>query len=526
MSKRVRRAARHRREPGVLDRILATPQLARVVPQLQPEVLHRVIQHCGLEECGELVALATPDQLARVFDLDLWRPAAPGGDGLFDADRFGKWLEVLLDAGVASAAAKLAAMDSALVAAALLEHIRVIDPVAITPYITLEGEQANPGYWLDDDLCCEVAGYVISPKRDAFLGSITSVLNALADAHASYFNRVMRTCCRLSNSRPEVDGPDDLPTVAEQAMFDLAFDREARRDPQGYVTPAEARAFLQTARHLDLRQRSVPPRDPLTHAYFRDNAHAEPAAEAPPEAVATLVDLLREAGVVPRTPRRLLEGAPGSAPRLARVRAHLLFVHDRDPAAYAARNAELAYLANVIAAGATIQSRAVVAEEASNAALAVCNLGLESWPVAVSEDHLVDHDLVRVFQVGWTVLHEDVCMYTAGALVDVLTSSHSADRDVHVALETLRRTLTKYWRAGTPWHARNALEVIAILDTPAWAALLGLIDELPTLHAAVDASLTATTSRIDASAFEFISERSQIDRVREFMLQLPQRLSS
>ena len=60
---------------GLLDRILDTPHLAQVVPRLQPELLHRVIQTCGLEDCGELVALATPEQLARIFDLDLWRAA-------------------------------------------------------------------------------------------------------------------------------------------------------------------------------------------------------------------------------------------------------------------------------------------------------------------------------------------------------------------------------------------------------------------------------------------------------------------
>ena len=83
----------------LLDRILDAPHLARVVPQLPPQVLHRVIQHCGLEDCGELVALLTPEQLARVFDLDLWRAAQPGMDEQFDADRFGVWIEVLVESG-------------------------------------------------------------------------------------------------------------------------------------------------------------------------------------------------------------------------------------------------------------------------------------------------------------------------------------------------------------------------------------------------------------------------------------------
>ena len=71
-------------------------------------MLHRVIQRCGLEDCGELVALATPDQLAAVFDLDLWRAGRPGLDEQFDADRFGLWLEVLMESGASVAAQTLA----------------------------------------------------------------------------------------------------------------------------------------------------------------------------------------------------------------------------------------------------------------------------------------------------------------------------------------------------------------------------------------------------------------------------------
>src|SRR6185503_14705709 len=85
----------------LLDRILNTPRLEQVVPRLQPGLLHRVIQTCGLEDCGELVALATPEQLAHIFDLDLWRAAQPSLDEQFDADRFGVWIEVLLEAGAA-----------------------------------------------------------------------------------------------------------------------------------------------------------------------------------------------------------------------------------------------------------------------------------------------------------------------------------------------------------------------------------------------------------------------------------------
>ena len=58
-----------------LARLLDTPFLARVVPQLSPETLHQLIRYRGLDACGELVAAATPAQLTSLLDLDLWRHA-------------------------------------------------------------------------------------------------------------------------------------------------------------------------------------------------------------------------------------------------------------------------------------------------------------------------------------------------------------------------------------------------------------------------------------------------------------------
>jgi hypothetical protein len=532
MAKRVRRAqpppdSSPPERSDLLERILSTPHVARAVPQLPAQVLHRVIQHCGLADCGELVALASPGQLARVFDLDLWRPAAPGLDEQFDAGRFGTWLEVMVDAGVSSAAATLAAMEADLLAVGFVEHVRVFDAAAVAPYITLEGDLA-PGAAFADGERCEVGGYVVQAKRRDCWEAITAVLAAMAAAHADVFTRIMRGCCRQSNSRPEIDGLDDLLATSEQAMFDVARDREARRDAQGFVTPAQARAFLHRSRHIEIRTGTVPPPDPIARAYFRDADRVEPVQDAPVEAVAAIVDLLREAGVMPDAapPRRALLADPQPNARLARIRALLLFAYDHDPEASAMRSAELAYLANVIAAGASVQSRPMTAEEASNAALAVCNLGLDNWSGERPEDLLIRHDLVSVFQVGWTVLHEDVCMYAADTLVSILSSLRSGDGYVQPALDDLRVKLIKYCRAGSPWDAREALDVIAILDTPAWAALLGLIDQLPTLHAAVGASLAGTTRQIAPHAFEFISENAQIQQVREFMQRLPQHLCS
>ncbi len=49
---------------------------------------------------------------------------------------------------------------------------------------------------------------------------------------------------------------------------------------------------------------------------------------------------------------------------------------DINPVAYSTRTEELAYLASTPVAGCSVQARAFTEQEASDAALAICNLGL------------------------------------------------------------------------------------------------------------------------------------------------------
>ena len=109
-----------------LARLFDTPLLTRVAPHLAPETLHQLIRSRGLDACGELVTAMTPDQLTSVFDLDLWRNRQPGRDERFDEDRFGEWLELLVDTGDAGASA-LAAIDEDVVIAGLSRYIRVLE---------------------------------------------------------------------------------------------------------------------------------------------------------------------------------------------------------------------------------------------------------------------------------------------------------------------------------------------------------------------------------------------------------------
>jgi hypothetical protein len=101
-------------------------------------------------------------------------------------------------------------------------------------------------------------------------------------------------------------------------------------------------------------------------------------------------------------------------------------------------------------------------KEAWEAAIAVCNLGLENWPPlwipakSLPDDFLVNHDLVTVFQVGWTVLHKDVAMYATERLLEALAGLRCDDCNVQTGLDELRIELSTCCRSGMPWRALGA----------------------------------------------------------------------
>ena len=187
-------------------------------------------------------------------------------------------------------------------------------------------------------------------------------------------------------------------------------------------------------------------------------------------------------------------------------------VYDTNQVAYFARNRELAFLANTLLAGSSVFSRSFTAQEAWNAAVGICNLSLEIVPVR----SLVDHDLVTAFEAGWRLLHVDVSVFVAEHLIATLDELTSVDPEIQRDLYRLRRELLRHRDAGAPWRARDALDVVAILDMPAWACLCGLLGECPVLPAALTAILDRHAGSVSATAFECFTTSSQIARVHEF----------
>ena len=536
-----------------LARLLDAPHLPQIVAGLSPDLLHHVIRHHGLEACTALVAAATPQQVAAILDLDLWRPAEAGGDDRFDARRFGVWLEALMDEGEAVAAGILAKMDEPLAIAGLSHYVRVFDPGVFEPTDASDldwrertGRDFSPASWRPSDAIeCEVGGYVIRARTTDTWDAIVGLLVALADDHPECFHALMQGCRQLSDSMPEADGLDDLLLAPEQALHDMASEREQRRTRQGYVTPGDARAFLEMARQPRARAAGVTSTSAIAAAYFRSLAGAseaaapapeqlEPAGDpdtaAPADAIAESMEavagLLAEAGVAPFEPRALLGAGAADATVIAPLQPLMAHLHDANPAAYLARNQELSFLANALLAGCSVYDRPLTIREGWDAAVGVCNIGLEAGPAlesiaAIPDTFLVDHDLVAAFEDGWRLLFQDVTLRTCDRLIATLAEVRHLDSEVARDLDRLRRTLTRHRRAGAPWRAQDALEPIAILDTPAWAGLCGLLSECPVLSDVLPAMLAGRVSAVSATSFTSFSTRAQIRLVHEFLDLLP-----
>ena len=428
-----------------LARLLDTPHLARLVPHLAPETLHQLIRYRGLDACGELVAAATPAQLKSVLDLDLWRSNQPGRDERFDEARFGEWIEFLVDSGGSAAARTVAAIDEPLVIAGLARYVRVFDHAAFAPAVSSDDEPFDVAVTPAGDLACEVGGYLVRARRADAWDAIVTLLLALDTDHRDYFHAVMRGCRRLSNSAPEIDGLDDLLDDPAQLLHDVELEREHRRTQRGYLTPADARAFLQMAKQAAdtsgrMRRRSTrssPPtsgrpttrkRHPPTAARNRQSPPSthRRAPQSPTRSTPSSICWLRLAWCQ-GGPRALLGGTTSQPPRLTLVQRLMEHVRDTDDTAHLARSREMAFLANTLMAGCSVQARPFTAQEASDAAIGICNLGLEHWPETLPETFLVDHDLVTAFEAGWAVLHQDVSLFVTDHLIGTLTDLQSVD---------------------------------------------------------------------------------------------------
>jgi hypothetical protein len=427
------------RASQLLSRILEQPDLVHGVRKLEPRAFHKLIDHIGLEDAGELIALATTQQLQQIFDEDLWRRERPGHDERFDADRFALWLEVMLEVGEDFVARKLTELPEDLVTLALHRHILVInlDELAVR-LAARRDDKTQLEKDLESALSHEFEGYQVLARHEEGWDAILGALVALDEKHHDFLYRILDRCSYASAELIEESGGLHNVLTSEQMLeSDAAAEREDRRATAGYVAPSAAASFLNLARATALAElERATTSDPLTRAYFRGYQPA-PASPGPaPRAESAhvpansdkLLRLLQDCEVLepPRpvsgaaqlTDGSAQDGAPDEEPPLTRALFALL---EREPQLHARRMQELSYLANVLVAGSSHAGKSFRPLDAAQAVLAVCNLGFEHLGSKTRGVELLrQHGADQLFRIGWHLLHHQVAIEAAKAVARVL----------------------------------------------------------------------------------------------------------
>ncbi len=453
--------------------LLDQPDLAARVRELPPRALARVVESIGLEDAAEIVALATSEQLLVVLDDDLWKSAAPGEDDRFDAARFLTWLEVLAEGGDRVVAEKLAGLPEDLLVLALHRHVLVFPLERLASEIDSaeDGELADKA--LSDHLHEELDDMILVARGhdgwDAILGAVL----ALDREHHALVVRVLSRCAALADDEiDEAGGLYDVLTREGALEDDVAGDREDRRAAEGFVAGSSAKSFLGLARRPLGDGAYV--RDVVTRAWFRDAGARAPSVPA----VGGAQRERRATDLLPPLP-----GEPAHEENALTRAMRELAAHD--VGVFAARSEELAYLANVLKAGAGHDGRHVREGEAVVGALATVALGLD----LMAGGRATDEDLTRIlvartadelFRRGFHALHTDVVLPAAARASEVLRgqAGDAADRrDFRRAADALAAAAAR----GEPWKERDALELLAARGPDAGEALAALVAELPRL---------------------------------------------
>ncbi|MBK7863856.1 MAG: hypothetical protein IPJ65_35665 [Archangiaceae bacterium] len=315
---------------AVLARVLESPELTLAVQGLPPAALGALVEKIGLEDAGELVAMATTEQVAAMLDEDLFAD----GDRL-DSDRFHLWLEVMLEGGDAFAAQRLAELDEDLLTLALHRLVLVADLQDVPRWLSSRAAEKA----LSSSLGDELGNYQLLARHPDRWDAVFAALLALDRDHGALLERVLARCAQLTAELIDEAGSLRDALNAEASLdADVHGARDDRRGERGFVAASDARAFLAAAR----RDRAVGPRDYVTAQYLRQAAQAAPVAPVSGPSAA-LLQALGEAGVVPGRPR-LPSGE--AAPRFVQA---LNALRDR-PALFAKAMSEVAYLCNVLVA--------------------------------------------------------------------------------------------------------------------------------------------------------------------------------
>ncbi len=335
---------------NLLAQLLEEPDLTKQIARLDGEELKYLVAEVGLEDSGELLALASPHQLLALFDEALWT-SDEADEELLDLELLVTLLEVLQWADPKALAEKLTTLSEEFVVLAVGSLVSVWP----TDFIEAHAE-ADPNGQVEKKLMSqymeEFDNHLVLSRSGDGWDTVVDLLTTWNQDHPELLERILLQLSAANVS--EVSEPDELISALEgmDEVRELAVaEREERRAAKGYVSISDARAFLRLPPSTKKGER-----DAISNAYFR-RLRALVDSERPllphrkSSAVSQLLSLRRVSTALLPGPDRPLKLAmqrlKHEAPAL-----HTRFVD------------ELAFLVNVLLANSTGSGGALGLEEA------------------------------------------------------------------------------------------------------------------------------------------------------------------
>lgn len=488
---------------ALVDSMVASESLPALVEQMAPAALARLVAEIGIEDSGALVVHASETQLVHLLDETIWSGASPGAPETLSVENLLRWLAVWEDSNVTSD--KLYELGEDFCALAFSRLVVVSD--------------TDISERVDDEFTQVIGEYILRARVDDEWDVIQASLTALWDDFPDYAEAIFGRL-GFRHSILGIGGEDDTARVLDA---DASHDHERKREAQGFVTSVMAGSFLRSTAASDLDVLADDDTyDLQTSEYFRRReveaaaaqraqaekreARTEDADEdsevASDERELDELEAELEAYELQHTASPRLLAGPDDVRARQPVRAALSELQGDDEV-FAQRTDELAYLANLVMAGASRAGERIGETAAAELVMATCNLGGsyllwiefgDDADVSGYQELLAaEAGLVRLFRVGWHLLAR-VPVQAVSRLQKLI-----ADPDIRAVLAdrpmilgevdalVADNELLAQVRAERFEDAKETVRLLTILLEPeAVLALCELVDSTPKLAHSIE----------------------------------------
>jgi Family of unknown function (DUF6178) len=247
---------------SLLRMLLAEP--AEEIRSLPAPLLLEVVSEVGLEDAGDLLALASREQLEALLDEDSW---SPDGESI-DPGRFSLWLQVLLESQPDRS--RLHELDDDFIAYGLAQLVVVLDLDQLAPRISSRSARAGEAFEkaLESAPSLEIEPYRIVFRREEVTEALTSFLLWMDQEDSSRLQNLLERLASFGEDLAEEHGGwTELLSSLESAAAEQSQARDQRRAALGFVSPTDAKAFLAQSPESLIKKSGL---DPVSHAFFRD----------------------------------------------------------------------------------------------------------------------------------------------------------------------------------------------------------------------------------------------------------------